>query len=78
MLPPMTTGPERLMLEHMLDRNRQALIDTARGLSESYGPTYIRPGMQLVGMSVSLDPASSPAALQRLIARRPRKSAWAP
>ena len=34
-LPRMTTGPERLMLEHMLDRNRQALIDTARGLSEA-------------------------------------------
>lgn len=31
----MTTGPERLMLEHMLDRNRQALIDTAQGLSEA-------------------------------------------
>lgn len=28
----MTTGPERLMLEHMLDRNRQALIDTAQEL----------------------------------------------
>ncbi len=35
MLARMTTGPERLMLEHMLDRNRQALIDTARGLSET-------------------------------------------
>jgi hypothetical protein len=35
MLPRMTTGPERLMLEHMLDRNRQALIDTAGGLSET-------------------------------------------
>jgi hypothetical protein len=34
MLPGMTAGPERLMLEHMLDRNRQALVDTARGLSE--------------------------------------------
>lgn len=34
-LPRMTTGPERLMLEYMLDRNRQALIDTARGLSEA-------------------------------------------
>ncbi|WP_285488916.1 DinB family protein [Amycolatopsis taiwanensis] len=34
-LPGMTTGPERLMLEQMLDRNRQALIDTARGLSEA-------------------------------------------
>ncbi|MBE3205577.1 MULTISPECIES: mycothiol transferase [Parafrankia] len=33
--PRMTTGPERLMLESMLDRNRQALIDTARGLSEA-------------------------------------------
>jgi hypothetical protein len=32
-MPGMTTGPERLMLEHMLDRNRQALIDTAKGLS---------------------------------------------
>lgn len=31
----MTTGPERLMLEHMLDRNRQALIDTVQGLSEA-------------------------------------------
>lgn len=35
MLPRMTTGPERLMLEHMLDRNRQALIDTVQGLSEA-------------------------------------------
>jgi Protein of unknown function (DUF664) len=35
MLPRMTTGPERLMLESMLDRNRQALIDTTRGLSET-------------------------------------------
>jgi Protein of unknown function (DUF664) len=34
-LPQLTTGPERLMLEHMLDRNRQALINTARGLSET-------------------------------------------
>ncbi|WP_345633176.1 DinB family protein [Rugosimonospora acidiphila] len=31
----MTNGPERLMLEHMLDRNRQALIETAHGLSEA-------------------------------------------
>jgi hypothetical protein len=30
----MTTGPERLMLERMLDRNRRELIDTAQGLSE--------------------------------------------
>jgi hypothetical protein len=34
-MPTMTNGPERLMLEHMLDRNRQALIDTASGLSET-------------------------------------------
>lgn len=27
-------GPERAILESMLDHNRQALIDTARGLSE--------------------------------------------
>jgi hypothetical protein len=33
--PRLTTGTERNMLEHMLDRNRQALIDTARGLSET-------------------------------------------
>ena len=33
--PGMTTGPERLMLESMLDRNRRALIDTVRGLSET-------------------------------------------
>jgi len=33
--PRVTTGPERLMVEHMLDRNRQALIDTAQGLSET-------------------------------------------
>jgi hypothetical protein len=31
----MTTGPERLLLEHMLDRARQELIGTARGLSEA-------------------------------------------
>jgi hypothetical protein len=31
----MTTGPERVLLEYMLDRNRRALIDTARGLSEA-------------------------------------------
>lgn len=35
LFPQLTTGPERLMLEHMLDRNRQALIDTTRGLSEA-------------------------------------------
>lgn len=29
----MTTGPERTIIENMLDLNRQALIDTARGLS---------------------------------------------
>lgn len=29
-----TTGPERLMLENLLGRTREALIDTARGLSE--------------------------------------------
>ncbi|GAA5191427.1 DinB family protein [Rugosimonospora acidiphila] len=34
-LPRVTNGPERLMLEHMLDRNRQALIETAHGLSEA-------------------------------------------
>jgi Protein of unknown function (DUF664) len=34
-LPTTTTGPERLLLEQMLDRNRQAVIDTARGLSEA-------------------------------------------
>ena len=33
-MPRLTTGPERPMLEHMLDRNRQAVIDCARGLSE--------------------------------------------
>ncbi len=33
--PRLTTGTERTMLEHMLDRNRQALIETARGLSET-------------------------------------------
>lgn len=34
-LPRITTGPERLLLEAMADRNRRALIDTARGLSEA-------------------------------------------
>lgn len=34
-MPRMTTGPERDMLEHMLDHNRRALIDTAHGLSET-------------------------------------------
>ncbi|PRX48415.1 uncharacterized protein DUF664 [Prauserella shujinwangii] len=33
--PQLTTGPERTMLEYMLDRNRRALIDTASGLSET-------------------------------------------
>lgn len=30
-----TDGPERVILENMLDRNREALIETARGLSET-------------------------------------------
>lgn len=30
-----TDGPERAIIENMLDRNREALIETARGLSES-------------------------------------------
>ncbi|WP_181698495.1 DinB family protein [Nocardia sp. GTS18] len=30
-----TSGGERMLLENMLDRNREALIDTARGLSET-------------------------------------------
>ncbi|MFE0022269.1 DinB family protein [Amycolatopsis sp. NPDC059021] len=31
----MTDGGERALLENMLDRNREALIETARGLSEA-------------------------------------------
>jgi hypothetical protein len=34
-LPEKTTGPERELLEAMLDRNRRALVDTVRGLSEA-------------------------------------------
>ncbi|WP_410673595.1 DinB family protein [Amycolatopsis sp. cmx-4-68] len=34
-LPEITTGPERLLLEAMMDRNRRAVADTARGLSET-------------------------------------------
>ncbi len=34
-MPLITTGPERLMLEGMLDRNRQALIDTTQELSDA-------------------------------------------
>ncbi|MFG1645076.1 DinB family protein [Amycolatopsis sp. NPDC049252] len=34
-LPEKTTGPERPLLETMLDRNRLALVETARGLSEA-------------------------------------------
>ncbi|GAA1532902.1 DinB family protein [Dactylosporangium maewongense] len=34
-MPTVTAGPERLLLEHMLDRARQALVDTARGLTEA-------------------------------------------
>src|SRR5918997_6067993 len=30
-----TNGIERAIIENMLDRNREALIETARGLSES-------------------------------------------
>ncbi|MEU8898805.1 DinB family protein [Nocardia sp. NPDC048505] len=32
---PIASGPERAILEDMLDRNRQALVETARGLSEA-------------------------------------------
>ncbi|WP_206797364.1 DinB family protein [Amycolatopsis sp. MtRt-6] len=34
-LPETTTGSERRLLEAMLDRNRRAVVDTARGLSET-------------------------------------------
>lgn len=34
-LPEITTGPERLLLEATMDRNRRAVADTARGLSET-------------------------------------------
>ncbi len=34
-LPETTTGPERRLLEATMDRNRRAVIDTARGLSET-------------------------------------------
>src|SRR3954471_6673769 len=34
-MPEVTSGPERLLLEYMLDRNRRALVDTAQGLSET-------------------------------------------
>ncbi|MEV4147088.1 DinB family protein [Amycolatopsis sp. NPDC049691] len=34
-LPETTTGPERHLLEATTDRNRRAVIDTARGLSET-------------------------------------------
>lgn len=34
-MPLVTTGPERLMLNSMLDRNRRALIDTAQELSDA-------------------------------------------
>ncbi|GAA2275321.1 DinB family protein [Glycomyces scopariae] len=33
--PHLTAGPERAMLEQMLDRNRRAVADTLRGLSEA-------------------------------------------
>ncbi len=31
----LTTGPERAIIENMLDHNREALIETVRGLSEA-------------------------------------------
>lgn len=34
-LPEKTTGSERELLEAMIDRNRRALVDNARGLSET-------------------------------------------
>ncbi|MEU8639093.1 DinB family protein [Amycolatopsis sp. NPDC048633] len=34
-LPEITTGSERLLLEAMMDRQRRAVADTARGLSET-------------------------------------------
>src|SRR2546429_7447187 len=33
-IPRTTTGTERRLLEYMLDRNRAALVDSVRGLSE--------------------------------------------
>ena len=30
-----TTGAERSIIENMLDRNREALIETTRGLSDA-------------------------------------------
>jgi hypothetical protein len=33
--PEVTTGPERRMLESMVDRNRRAILDATRGLSET-------------------------------------------
>ncbi|WP_328454745.1 DinB family protein [Amycolatopsis sp. NBC_00438] len=34
-LPEITTGPERLLLEATMDRTRRAVADTARGLSDT-------------------------------------------
>ncbi len=40
-----TTGPERLILEGMLDRNRAELIDTVRGLSEEQARRRLVPSL---------------------------------
>ncbi|MGP3985965.1 DinB family protein [Streptomyces sp. 3N207] len=40
-----TDGPERQMLEYMLDHNRAELIDTVRGLSETESRRRLVPSM---------------------------------
>ena len=45
-LPPrVTDGPERALLENMLDRNRAALIDTVRGLSDAEAHRRLVPSL---------------------------------
>src|SRR3954468_7645451 len=44
-LPEKTTGPERALLEAMLDRGRRALVDNARGLSEADARRRLGPSL---------------------------------
>lgn len=41
----MTEGAERALIENMLDRNREALIETARGLSETEARDRLVPSL---------------------------------
>jgi hypothetical protein len=51
---------------------REQLVALYAGMDSGsviYAPAFVRPGLQVLGMSVSNDPTNSPAALHRIIQR---------